>query len=182
MYACLYTDPMIKAKIFADQLATFHQCLQMRTSPIVVPSMESTILYHILILFKFIYSEGVADLLSNINPGKSHGTDNLLACFLKRPNLRLLLPLHQFFRHCYQGTLSEVWRQAIVVLVFIKGRHTYSCKYRPISLICICTKILEQTVYSSIHLSTHLQRYVALCDTQHGFCPNRGYSANYYYK
>ena len=26
---------------------------------------------------------GVADLLSNINPGKSHGPNNLPACFLK---------------------------------------------------------------------------------------------------
>ena len=42
---------------------------------------------------------------------------------------------------------------------------------RPISFICICTKILEHIVYSSI--SKHLQSYDVLCDAQHGFCPNR---------
>ena len=70
-----------------------------------------------------------------------------------------------------QGTLPEVWRQAIVVPVFKKGRRTDPCNYRPISLTCICTKILEHTVYSSI--SKHLQRHAVLCDAQHGFRPNR---------
>ena len=31
-----------------------------------------------------VYSEGVADLLSNINPSKSHGPDKLPARLLKR--------------------------------------------------------------------------------------------------
>ena len=70
----------------------------------------------------------------------------------------------------HQGILPEIWRQAIVVPVFKKGKHTDPCNYRPFSLTCICTKILEH-IRSGI--SKHLQSYDALCDVQHGFHPNR---------
>ena len=110
-----------------------------------------------------VHSEGVADLLSNVDPGKSHGPDNLPACFLKEVSSEIAPALTLIVQASLnQGTLSEVWRQIIVAVVFKKGRHTDPCKCRPISLTCIGTKILEHTVYSSI--SNHLQRYAALCD------------------
>ena len=119
-----------------------------------------------------VHSEGVAELLSNINPGKSHGPDNLPAHFLKEVSLEIVAAFTLIFQASLdQGTLPVVWRQAIVVPIFKKGRCTYPCNYRPISLICICTKILEHIVYSSIF--KHLQRHAVLCDAQHGFRPNR---------
>ena len=111
-----------------------------------------------------VHSEGVADLLSNVNPGKSHGPDNLPACFLKEVSYEIAPALTLIFQALLNGgTLSEVWRQAIVAAVLKKGRRTDPCSCRPISFTCIYTKILEHTVYSSI--SNHLQRYAALCDT-----------------
>ena len=102
-----------------------------------------------------VHSEGVAELLSNINPGKSHGPDNLPAHFLKEVSLEIAAALTLIFQVSLdQGTLPVIWRQAIVVPVFKKGRCTDPCNYRPISLTCICTKILEHIVYSSI--SKHL--------------------------
>ena len=41
--------------------------------------------------------EGVADLLSNINPGKSHGPNNLLACFVKEVSSEIVPVLTLFF-------------------------------------------------------------------------------------
>ena len=54
-----------------------------------------------------VYSEGVADLLSNINPSKSHGPDNLPACLLKRSALRLLLPYINFLGIVRSGYFSR---------------------------------------------------------------------------
>ena len=117
-------------------------------------------------------SEGIADLLSNINPSKCHGPDNLPACLLKEVSSEIAPILTLIFQaSLHQGTLPEVWRQAIVVPIFKKGRRTDLCNYRPFSLICICTKISEHIVYLSI--SKHLQSYDALYDAQHGFRPNR---------
>ena len=60
-----------------------------------------------------VYSEGVADLLSNINPGKSHGSDNLPARFLKEVSSEIAPALTLIFQASLdQGTLPEVWRQA----------------------------------------------------------------------
>ena len=126
-----------------------------------------------------VHSEGVAELLSNIKPGKSHGLDNLSARFLKGVSFEIASALTLIFQALLdQGTLPEVWRQAIVVS---KGRRPDTCNYRPISLTCICTKVLEHIVYSSI--SKHLQSPAVLCNAQHGFHPNRSCdtSANYCY-
>ena len=99
--------------------------------------------------------EGVADLLSNINPGKSHGPKNLLACFLEEVSSEIVPVLTQVLLD--QGTLPEVWsRPYIVVPIIKKGRCTDPCNYRPILLTCIFTKILEHIIYSSI--SKRLQR------------------------
>ena len=108
--------------------------------------------------------------ISNINPSKSHGPDNLR--FIKEVSSEIAPALTLIFQASLdQGTLPEVWRQAIVVPIFKRGRRTDPCNYRPISLTCIYTKILEYIVYSSI--SKHLQSYDVLHDAQHGFHPNR---------
>ena len=46
-----------------------------------------------------------------------------------------------------QGTLPEIWKQATVVPVFKKGSRTDPCNFRPISLTCICAKILEHCLF-----------------------------------
>ena len=57
------------------------------------------------------------------------------------------------------------------MFLFLRRADAQTLVTKPISLICICTKILEHIVYSSI--SKHLQSYDVLCDVQHGFRPNR---------
>ena len=66
-----------------------------------------------------------------------------------------------------QGMVPDVWRLASVVPVYKKGSRQDPGNYRPISLTCICSKILEHIVHSCI--SDHLERYQVLCDQQHGF-------------
>ena len=130
----------------------------MRTSPTTIPSIEGDPLPYIDTIQ--VYSEGVADLLSNINPRKSHGPDNLPAHFLKEGSSEIVPAFTLIFQASLdQGTLPEVWRQAIGVPIFKKGKLIDPCNYRPISLTCIRTKILEHIVYSSIskHLATKLQ-------------------------
>ena len=52
----------------------------------------------------------------------------------------------------------------------IKSRNEPS-NYTPVSLICICSKILEHILYSAI--SKHLEHHQTLCDEQHGFHKRR---------
>ena len=62
--------------------------------------------------------EGVADLLSNINPGKSHGPNNLPVCFLQEVSSEIVPVLTLIFQVLFdQGTLPAVWSRP------------YSCSY-----------------------------------------------------
>ena len=82
-----------------------------------------------------VHSEGVAELLSNIDSGKAYGPDNLPARFLKEVGSEIASALTLIFQASLdQGTLPEVWKQATVVPVFKKGSNTDPCNFRPISL------------------------------------------------
>ncbi len=67
----------------------------------------------------------------------------------------------------YHGKISENWRRANVVAVFKKGRKSEASNYRPISLTCVCCKILEHIIASSI--MRHTQDHNIIYDLQHGF-------------
>ena len=62
-----------------------------------------------------VHSEGVAKLLSNIDPSKAHDLDNPQARFLKEVSCEITPTLALIFQASLdQGTLPEVWKQATV--------------------------------------------------------------------
>ena len=65
---------------------------------------------------------------------------------------------------------GSFWKTAYVVPVFKKGSRTDLSNYRPISLTCICCKIFEHIIVSSI--SQHASGLNLLCKEQHGFRKN----------
>ena len=69
------------------------------------------------------------------------------------------------------GILPGKWKEANVCAVFKKGKKCDPGNYRPISLTCIASKILEHIVHS--HLMKHLERHGILIDNQHGFRAKR---------
>jgi len=67
------------------------------------------------------------------------------------------------------------WTKAIIVPVFKKGVAGSVTNYRPISLTCVASKIIEGIIANSIY--SHLLDNNLLCCTQHGFVKDR--STNY---
>ena len=59
------------------------------------------------------------------------------------------------------------WRQAIVHPVFKGGSTKQPENYRPISLTCICCKMMERILVS--YIVTHLDDFDLFSDNQHGF-------------
>jgi len=161
-----HTDPLSKANIFANYFSSVFT--NEDTSNI--PTMDGEPLPCIDAIL--IHVEGIAELLRNIDPNKANGPDQLPARFLKEVSLEIAPALTLIFQASLdQSKLPEVWKEALVVPVFKKGNRSDPCNFRPISLTCICGKILEHVVHSNI--SKHLQRYEVLCDEQHGFRTNR---------
>ena len=66
-----------------------------------------------------------------------------------------------------QCSLPSDWKRAYIVPIFKKGNRAIPNNYRPVSLTCICSKILERIVYS--HVVAHLSHHNILCDQQYGF-------------
>ena len=108
-----------------------------------------------------ISSAGVPNLLSNIKPFKASGPDDIPAYLLKEIAYQIAPSVMMVFQASLnQCELTADWKVAHVVPVFKKGDKSSPNNYRPISLTCLCCKILEHIVYSNIftHLNQHYLR------------------------
>ena len=72
-----------------------------------------------------------------------------------------------FNRTLQTGCVPEDWKQANVSAVFKKGQRYDPANYRPVSLTCLCCKMLEHIITSSI--MKHVDHHHILSDCQHGF-------------
>ena len=115
---------------------------------------------------------GVAKLMQELDASKAPGPDGIPARFLKLFYAELALLLTFVFQaSIHQSTVPLDWKQANIVPIFKKGDRTLCTNYRPVSLTCICSKLLEHILYS--HIYSHLSDHNILCDEQHSFCHAR---------
>ena len=113
-------------------------------------------------------ANGVLNLLNELDISKAPGPDKIPAHFLKLCSTEIAPILILIFQaSIHQSRVPPDWKQANIVPVFKKGDRTLCSNYRPVSLTCICSKILEHIIYS--HIFFHLSQHNILCDEQHGF-------------
>jgi len=117
-------------------------------------------------------TNGVIELLQSLNVHKACGPDGIPANLLKEACKEIAPSLSFIFQASLQQcTLPLDWKRANIVPLFKKGDRSTPSNYRPVSLTCICSKLLEHIVYS--HVYAHLTKYNVLCDQQHGFRQGR---------
>ena len=66
-----------------------------------------------------------------------------------------------------QGAIPDDWSKALVSAIYKKGKKDLPANYRPVSLTCILSKIMEHVIVS--HTMSHLDRHSILDNKQHGF-------------
>ena len=117
-----------------------------------------------------ITDHGIAKLLPNLNPSKAAGPDELKPKILKElaHNISPVLCLI-FNKSLETGGVPTDWRTVHVSPIYKKGSKYSPEKYRPISLACICCKILEH----GSAIMTHTDKHNILYPLQHGFRKNR---------
>ena len=94
---------------------------------------------------------GVSKQLSKLNPGKAAGPDNLTSRILKELHSEVAPMLSDIFNSSLrEGKVPDDWRNANVSPVYKKGAKTKAENYRPISLTCICCKVMEHVITSNI--------------------------------
>lgn len=115
---------------------------------------------------------GVLKLLQKLNPNKAAGPDNIRPKILKELAIEIAPILTIIFRRSLEtGEVPPDWRSANVSPVYKKGDRYKAENYRPISLTCICCKLMEHIVTS--HIMDHANRNNILYPLQHGFRSKR---------
>ena len=108
-----------------------------------------------------VHSDGVAQLLSNIKVNKAPGPNNLQTRFLQEVAYEIAPILTVIFQASLdQGVYQAIGKQQQLSQFLKKGARSDPGNYRPVSLTCICCKILEHIVYSSI--TKHFQYHEVL--------------------
>ena len=117
----------------------------------------------------------VAQLLRELKPHKACGPDGLSARILMECADEIAVPLEIICRLSVRsGVFPTQWKRANVIPVYKKGSKKLPGNYRPVSLLPICSKILEKVVSESLLLAC----LPALPSSQHGFVPKRSCVTN----
>ena len=92
--------------------------------------------------------------------------------FLKENAQEISKVLTDIYQDCINtGTVPSKWKHANVCAIHEKGKKSDPSKYRPVSLTCIASKVLEHIVHS--HVMKHLWQYGVVTDNQHVFRAKR---------
>lgn len=119
-----------------------------------------------------ISTPGILKLLANLKPNKAPGPDKIYPCILKELKNEIAPVLQIIFtKSLSTSKLPSEWLSANVAPIFKKGDKSAAINYRPISLTCICCKLMEHIVASN--LTKHLEKHNILFPLQHGFRANR---------
>ena len=110
--------------------------------------------------------QGVTKLLEGLNGGKASGPDEHANLILKNAAYKISPFSKIIFDQSLQtGKLPDDWVEANVV--FKKGDWHSPANYRPISLTCVCAKLLEHIICKQI--MSHFSKNKILKPVQYGF-------------
>ena len=112
--------------------------------------------------------DAVCDLLASLDVSKSSGPDGISARMLKHTAASIAPSVTKLFNISIKsGRVPRAWKLSTVVPIAKSARSHSSDNYRPISLLCVLSKVLEKHIHTLIF--NHLKQYYPLSDSQWGF-------------
>jgi len=164
----LFSGSKEKAEILAQQFQSVFTRVDPTAQPIPINRKQTKPIPTLTITLK-----GVEKLLANINTSKAIGPDMISNIILKTCAHQLAPGLTAIYQTSINsGQLPSDWCNAFVTPIFKKGNVHLPENYRPVSLTCVCCKLLEHIICR--HILTHLENNNILTSLQHGF--RSGYS------
>lgn len=89
--------------------------------------------------------------LVSLDPSKAKRVDNIGPCVLKFCALGLYKPIYHIFKlSLSRQELPKDWRTHCIIPIFKSGDKTFVTNYRPISLLCNVSKVLERIIYDRV--------------------------------
>ena len=115
-------------------------------------------------------SDRVRAYLRELDVSKACGPDNLSPRLLKQCSSELAPSLKLLYQMSMEsGLIPCQWKEANVAPVFKKGSKECVNNYRPISLLCIVSKVMEKCIYNHVFPAVEPHIY----SLQHGFVRGR---------
>ena len=114
----------------------------------------------------YISEEDVYDVLLSLDPHKATGIDGISPAILKHCTSVLVKPLHYLFSYAiHYYSLPSEWQIHCITPIFKSGDKNSATNYRPISLLCVASKVLERLIYNKVIAS--ISNVISMC--QFGF-------------
>jgi len=144
--------PLILKRLISSLLSLYTEFIQL------IPPLESLPIPSSTICDITISESDVYDALTSLNPTKAIWELMVLKSYV----LALYQPIyHLFVLSLTQHYLPKEWRSHLITPIYKSGNKSSVKNYRPISLLCIISKILERIAYDKIisfvssHISSH---------------------------
>ena len=110
--------------------------------------------------------------ISKLKNSVSRSPEDIPAYYIVKTSKNLLKPLSFIFNLCLKhGKLPSIWKSALVVPIFKKGKKSDPANYRPVSLTSVFCRIFERIIHYMI--CQHLADYNLISRVQHGFISGR---------
>ncbi len=115
----------------------------------------------------------VARLIQSLSPSRSCGTDGITSKLIKDAGACIIHPLVFIFNSSIeQKCFPKAWKKATVTAIFKSGNKCSPNNYRPISILCTFSKLLERVIHEQLY--AFLRQCGRLVESQSGF--RKGYS------
>lgn len=115
-------------------------------------------------------AEEVRKLLRNLNVSKASGPDGISNRILRGCADTLCYPLSRLFNLSLQtGVFPHCWKLSNIVPIHKKNDRQVVSNYRPVSLLCTISKVLERIVHSRLY--TYCSENNLLTEKNSGFKP-----------
>jgi hypothetical protein len=134
--------------------------------------------FHNIISITQIFEEEIISSLKSFKTSMTAGLDGIPSFLLRDCAQIFVTPLFSIFNLIIKSsTFPTVWKQARVSPIFKKGDLSNIEHFRPISIICNFSKILESILYKRIYAG--VKNYIS--PHQHGFVEKRSTLTNLAY-
>jgi hypothetical protein len=105
--------------------------------------------------------------IKKLKKNSSAGPDGITNELLQQCTAEIFPVLAALYRKSMErGMVPAEWKTANVVPIFKKGSKADPSNYRPISLTCVCCRVMESIIKEDI--VNHLSRNKAIKPSQHG--------------
>ena len=151
---------------------TFAQVFVEENFPVQLPQLHTDTSHINRSIHTYITKEEIAKSILETKNSVSQTPDDVPSLYIKKTLSHLLEPLQHLFNYSIQHSQTPaIWKTAIVIPIFKKGRTNNPGNYRPISLTSVICRILERIIHK--HILTHLLNNSLISPIQHGFITNR---------